>query len=119
MSRPPITVRTGKLFDRQLDRALDWLEANSGGGGGSSSWGSITGTLSAQTDLQSALDGKADSTHTHAQSDVTGLSAALSGKQDALVSGTNIKTVNGNSLLGSGNLSISGGGSSPILSWVI
>src|SRR5690606_5194289 len=30
-------------------------------------------------------------------------------KQDALVSGTNIKTVNGNSLLGSGNITISGG----------
>ncbi len=33
-------------------------------------------------------------------------------KQDKLVSGTNIKTVNGNSLLGSGNITISGGGSS-------
>lgn len=31
-------------------------------------------------------------------------------KQDALVSGTNIKTINGNSLLGSGNLTVSGGG---------
>jgi len=29
-----------------------------GGGSGSSTWGSITGTLSAQTDLQSALDAK-------------------------------------------------------------
>jgi len=54
----------------------------SGGGGGGASWGSITGTLSAQTDLQTALNGK----------------------QDTLVSGTNIKTVNGNSLLGSGNV---------------
>ena len=33
----------------------------------------------------------------------------LSGKQDVLVSGTNIKTVNSSSLLGSGNLVISGG----------
>lgn len=32
------------------------------------------------------------------------------GKQDALVSGTNIKTVNGNSLLGSGDLAVGGGG---------
>jgi hypothetical protein len=31
------------------------------GGGGGGTWGSITGTLSDQTDLQSALDGKADS----------------------------------------------------------
>lgn len=34
----------------------------------------------------------------------------ISAKQDKLVSGTNIKTVNGNSLLGSGNIEISGGG---------
>lgn len=30
-------------------------------------------------------------------------------KQDTLVSGTNIKTVNGNSLLGGGDITISGG----------
>lgn len=50
-------------------------------------WGSITGTLSDQTDLDTALNGK----------------------QDTLVSGTNIKTVNGNSLLGSGDLAIAAG----------
>lgn len=33
----------------------------------------------------------------------------LANKQDKLVSGTNIKTINGNSLLGSGNIEISGG----------
>lgn len=32
------------------------------------------------------------------------------GKQDKLVSGTNIKTINGTSILGSGNITISGGG---------
>jgi len=32
------------------------------------------------------------------------------GKQDALVSGTNIKTINGNSILGSGDLTVGGGG---------
>lgn len=35
----------------------------------------------------------------------------LGGKQDTLVSGTNIKTINGTSLLGEGNISISGSGS--------
>lgn len=30
-------------------------------------------------------------------------------KQDTLVSGTNIKTINGSSILGSGNINISGG----------
>ena len=52
--------------------------------GGSATWGGITGTLSSQTDLQTALNAK----------------------QATLVSGTNIKTVNGNSLVGSGNVTI-------------
>jgi len=45
----------------------------------------------------------------------------FNGKQDTLVSGTNIKTINGSSVLGSGNLTISGGvtsvtGTAPISS---
>ena len=36
--------------------------------------------------------------------------AQLNGKQDALISGTNIKTINGNTLLGSGDITIEGGG---------
>lgn len=36
-----------------------WTEIT-GGGGGSAAWGDITGTLSNQTDLQSALNAKAD-----------------------------------------------------------
>lgn len=50
------------------------------------------------------------------------VAALITGKQDTLVSGTNLKTVNGNSLLGSGDLSISGGGgggASPAVAWVI
>lgn len=37
------------------------------------------------------------------------ISADLSSKQDVLVSGTNIKTINGQSVLGSGDITISGG----------
>jgi hypothetical protein len=44
-----------------------------------------------------------------AQSKITGLISDLAAKQDVLVSGTNIKTVNGTSLLGSGNISITSG----------
>lgn len=40
--------------------------------------------------------------------------SALNGKQATLVSGTNIKTVNNESLLGSGNITIQGGGGSVI-----
>jgi len=64
--------------------AISYFPAVSGGGGGT--WGSITGTLSNQTDLQNALDAK----------------------QATLVSGTNIKTINATSLLGSGDITISG-----------
>lgn len=39
--------------------------------------------------------------------DNTALANALNGKQDTLVSGTNIKTVNGETVLGSGNLQLS------------
>lgn len=120
-------------------------------------WGDITGTLSDQTDLQAALDGKADAlgaddnyvtdaekvvigntsgtntgdqdlsgyatkvyvdatfagvSHTHAFTDITGKPTTLSGYgitdgQATLVSGTNIKTINGTSLLGSGDIVIS------------
>ena len=38
------------------------------------------------------------------------LTISGAGKQDLLVSGTNIKTINNESILGSGNISISGGG---------
>ena len=41
------------------------------------------------------------------------IKALLTGKQDALVAGQNIKTINGQSLLGLGDLSISSGGSMP------
>jgi hypothetical protein len=68
--------------------AIGSLSKGGGGGGGGASWGSINGTLSSQTDLQTALDAK----------------------QDDLVSGTNIKTINGSSVLGSGDLTISGSG---------
>ena len=50
----------------EVDQAI----VDAGGGGGGGAWGGITGTLSDQTDLQSALDAKAASSHTHAASDI-------------------------------------------------
>ena len=41
------------------------------------------------------------------QEDISDLNTALTKKQDKLVSGTNIKTINGSSIIGSGNLTIS------------
>jgi hypothetical protein len=122
-------------------------------------WGGVTGTLSNQTDLQTALDGKVDentaitgATKTKVTYDQKGLitagadattadiadssnkryvtdaqlvvvgntsgtntgdnavnslySGLATSKQDALVSGTNIKTINSTSLLGSGNVAV-------------
>ena len=42
------------------------------------------------------------------------ITAATSTKQDTLVSGTNIKTINGETLLGEGNITIQGGGGKTI-----
>ena len=50
---------------------------------------------------------------TGAYSDLSG-TPDLTTKQDTLVSGTNIKTINGNSLLGSGDITISGGGAGTV-----
>jgi hypothetical protein len=92
--RPTLTPHTGNLQPTDLiectmmsggvptNTAITGAQIIAAASGGSATWGGITGTLSAQTDLQSALNGK----------------------QDTLVSGTNIKTVNGNSLVGSGNV---------------
>ena len=54
----------------------------------------------------SALNGYAESTAVTEE-----ISAATSGLQETLVSGTNIKTINNESILGSGNITIQGGGS--------
>ena len=71
-------ILSGSPTDPNQAATKSYVDSNS------SSWGSIGGTLSNQTDLQNALNAK----------------------QDTLVSGTNIKTINSSSILGSGNLSI-------------
>jgi len=141
---------------------LQYPVINATGGTGDVAWGDITGTLSDQTDLQTALDGKVDenvaitgATKTKITYDAKGLitagadattadiadssnkryvtdaqltvigntsgtntgdnatntqySGLAASKQDTLVSGTNIKTINGSTLLGSGDLTVGGG----------
>jgi hypothetical protein len=68
----------------EVNNTITGAQIIAGASGGGAVWGGITGTLSSQTDLQSALNAK----------------------QDTLVSGTNIKTINSTSLLGSGNITI-------------
>lgn len=61
------------------------------------------------TATQTALNGKSNTGHIHAISDITGLQTALDAKQATLVSGTNIKTVGGVSILGAGDIPVSSG----------
>ncbi len=77
-------------------------------GGSTIAWGSVTSKPSTFP----------PSLHTHVISDVTGLQTALDTKQPTLISGTNIKTINGNTLLGSGDIAIAGGGGSSTASAV-
>ena len=49
------------------------------------------------------------------QKQITDLITTVSGKQDTLVSATNIKTINGETLLGAGNLVVSGGGTVSVI----
>lgn len=67
----------------------------------------IASTATAES--HSTLTGREDA-DSHPIAAITGLQTALDGKQASLVSGTNIKSINGNTLLGSGDLVISGGG---------
>lgn len=64
-----------------------------------------TSVASSPASSHSALTGRSD-TDSHPISAVTNLQTTLDGKQASLVSGTNIKTVNSVSLLGSGNIQI-------------
>jgi len=68
----------------EVNNTITGAQIIAGASGGGAVWGGITGVLATQTDLQTALNAK----------------------QDTLVSGTNIKTINSTSLLGSGNVTI-------------
>jgi hypothetical protein len=85
------------------------LVTGSGGGGGGV-WGTISGTMSDQTDLQAGFDAKQNilvsGTNIKTVNSTSLLGSGNVSVQPTLVSGTNIKTVNGTSLLGSGDVAI-------------
>lgn len=116
-STKKVTVQ--QIADFTIDQIPD------GGGGGSTTYAALTDAASVNlptvnTPLATALGLKAnaaDVSNVNNTSDAnkpvsTAQAAAIAAKQDTLVSGTNIKTINGTTLLGSGNLVISGGGGS-------
>lgn len=66
---------------------------------------------SGATEISTALSSKADTATTYTKTETdNAITAATSTKQDTLVSGTNIKTINNQSILGEGNIDIQGGG---------
>jgi hypothetical protein len=70
----------------EVNNTITGAQIIAGASGGGATWGAITGVLATQIDLQTALNAK----------------------QDTLVSGTNIKTINSTSLIGCGNITIGG-----------
>lgn len=94
----PTSPKPGQQYFDTTDNTVktyngtEWTSGGSGGGGT---------TITVDTALSTT------STNPVQNKVVTN---AINGKQATLVSGTNIKTINGNSLLGSGNITISGGG---------
>ena len=68
----------------------------------------VTGSAVVNTDSIQVAIGKL-------QKQITDLTTVVAGKQATLVSGANIKTVGGNSLLGSGNIELPSGGGVPTI----
>lgn len=74
----------------------------------------VTTDLKAQADTNTTnittLTSDNDTNKTNIATNTSDITSLKSSKQDTLTSGTNIKTINGESVLGSGDLTISGGG---------
>lgn len=67
------------------------IAAGGGGGGGPAAWGSITGSIGAQADLQASLAGKANTSHTHTSAAVTDFAEAVDDRVAALLAaGSNV-----------------------------
>jgi hypothetical protein len=102
-----ISEFNGSGYETKSITGQEIIDAASGGG---AAWGSITGTLSSQTDLQTALDAKQDDlvsgTNIKTINSNSLLGSGNVAVQDTLVSGTNIKTINSTSVLGSGNIAV-------------
>lgn len=94
--------------------APTWVPMGSGGAGSVKSVAGKTGDVTLVKDDVGL--GNVDNTSDANKPVSTAQQAALDSKQDTLISGTNIKTINGHSILGSGNIVVTGSGAS--WSWV-
>jgi hypothetical protein len=119
--RPTLTPHTGNLQPTDLiectmivgglpvNTAITGAQIIAAASGGSATWGSITGTLSAQTDLQGALDNKVP--YTGATADVNLGSHDLTATQGTFATGGSSDTLTVNHTSGSGKaITITKGG---------
>lgn len=105
-----LLTNKGTNTHAQIDTALTRLANTSGTNTGDQDLSSYATTSA----LTTGLAGKSDTSHTHDSRyyTETEIDTIAAGKQATLVSGTNIKTINGVSVLGSGDLIVSGGSGS-------
>jgi hypothetical protein len=110
-----------------VDTLNAWLNEPSSGGGGGGGSGTVTsvsvittngisGTVANSTTTP-AITLQVDTiskfaTRKQLLDSIDRINTAINTKQETLISGTNIKTVNSNSILGSGNITVSGDSSS-------
>lgn len=94
-----ITGAVGELFVDTTKDTVVVMDGSTAGGF----------PLASESALVSGLASKADAAALSSKADSSALTSGLASKQNTLVSGTSIKTINNQSLLGSGNISISGG----------
>jgi len=102
-------VRSLRHNIQDLDTRLKIQEET--GGIGSATWGSISGTLSSQTDLQAALNNKANLTHTHTAVQITDFSEAVDDRVSSLLVAGSGVTLTYNDV--SNSLTISAGDEMP------
>ena len=95
-------IPSEKLTKNTIDTKLSGTKVTSWSGTVSDS------NIPSEKLVKDSLDNKSDTGHTHDDRYYTEseVDTALTGKQATLVSGSNIKTVNGNSLLGSGDITV-------------
>jgi hypothetical protein len=128
---PNVTATIVKT--KNINVTINKIEGTGGGGGGGSgtvtnvsatngtgqTWTITNPTTTPNIALaltKSAVGlGNVDNTSDANKPVSTVTQTALNAKQDTLVSGTNIKTINNTSLLGSGNITISGGDTSGLV----
>lgn len=99
------TTNTGTITEIQLDGTT---LASSGVANIPKATGTVAGVVTLSNQYTAGISNEAATPYAVKQ-----VYDIANAKQEALVSGTNIKTINGNSLLGSGNLVISTSGGTP------